>query len=93
MIERDDMDYELVIDDAGTATLTLGGEVLWTSDADDDFAEEFPDTIIEFDDKDQTDDVIEWLTEEGYLPPGVDVDVIEDNSAQTGRFEALNENL
>lgn len=93
MRERDDIDYELVIGDAGSVTLTCGGEVMWTSDADDDFAEDFPDTIIEFDDEGEIDEVIGWLIEEGYLPPGADVSVVEDDSATTGRFEALDENL
>ena len=85
-----DMEYELVIDDAGSCTLTCGGDVIWVSDADDDFAEEFPDRI-EFDDEEQTESVVEWLNEEGYIPPGVAVEIVSDDSAETGNFAALDD--
>ncbi len=89
MNERADIDYELVIDDAGACVLTCGGEVIWTSDADDDFAEAFPDMLIEYDDEEQIADVLDWLVSAGYVPPGVDVDVVEDDSSQTGQYETL----
>ncbi len=84
------MEYELVIDDAGSCTLTCGGDVIWVSDADDDFAEKFPDRI-EFDDEEQTESVVEWLNEEGYIPPVVAVDIVSDDSAETGNFAALDD--
>jgi hypothetical protein len=83
------MNYELVIDEAGTCTLTLGGEVMWVSDADDDFAEAFPDALIEYDDEEQTGEVIDWLMDEGYIPPGAPVDVVADDSAETGAHRTL----
>ena len=89
MSERDDIDYELVIDDAGSVTLTCGGEVMWTSDADDEFPESFPDGCIDFDDTDQCAEVIEWLIGQGYLEEGDAVDIVEDDSAETGNFRAL----
>ncbi len=89
MTDRGDMDYELVVADDGTAVLTCGGEVLWSSDADDEFAEDFPDELIEADDREQTGELIEWLADAGYLPPGVDVTVIADDSAATGNFAAV----
>ncbi|MHB8414583.1 MAG: hypothetical protein ACYDDA_03760 [Acidiferrobacteraceae bacterium] len=64
---------------------------MWSSDADDEFAEDFPDELIEANDRDRIDDLIEWLTESDYLPPGVPVTVVEDDSAVTGNFEALDD--
>jgi len=86
-----DFDYELVIDDAGSGTLTCGGDVLWTSDADDDFAEDFPDTLLDIDDEAQGREIIDWLRDEGYIPPGVPVRVIADDSAETGELRALDD--
>ena len=89
-VEAVDIDYELVIDDAGGCTLTCGGEVMWVSDADDEFAEEFGE-LIEYDDDEQTGEVIEWLVDRGYVPPGVDVNIVQDDSAETGNYRALDD--
>jgi hypothetical protein len=86
----DEFVYELVIDEAGTCVLTCGGEILWTSDDDDEFAEEFPDRI-EYDDEEQTGEVIEWLESQGYIPPNVEITIVEDDSAATGNFQAIDE--
>jgi hypothetical protein len=73
------VDYELVVSDTGTAMLTLGGEVIWWSDADDEFSEEFTDSeFIDVMDEEQTDAVIEWLVAKGYIPPDLDVDVMSE---------------
>ena len=71
-----DIDYELVIEDNGTATLTCGGEVMWTSDGDDEFYESFDDEFIDITDDDQTDAVCTWLEAHGYIPPEVDVAIV-----------------
>jgi hypothetical protein len=73
-----DIAYELIITAAGTASLTCGGEVLWVSDGDDDYAEEFDDEYIDITDEAQCEDVISWLTAQGYIPPRVPVSIIAD---------------
>ena len=83
-----DMAYELVIGDDGSCVLTCGGDVTWTSDDDDEFAEEFAE-LIEYDDEEQTGELVEWLVEQGYIPPGVEVDIVEDDSSATGNFRAF----
>lgn len=83
------IEYELVIYPAGSAVLTCGGDVTWSSDDDDDFAEAFPDTLIEFEDQAQIDSVIDYLVEQGYVPPNTDVEVVEDDSDETGQMPAL----
>jgi len=65
--------YELVYDQ-GSVSLQLGGEVLWVSIHDDEFAEDFGSdalTVVELP------DVIDWLRDEGYIPPRLEVDVID----------------
>jgi hypothetical protein len=73
-----DVTYELVVTDAGTAYLTCGGEVMWSSDADEDYAEFFEDEFVDVTDDSQVDEIIEWLQEMGYIPPKVDVGVIRE---------------
>jgi hypothetical protein len=67
--------YELIVSEAA-AVLTCGGEVMWTSDNDDEFAEQ-EDIVIDFDDDEQLDALIDWLVEHEYVPPDVDVEIIE----------------
>jgi len=74
------VDYELLISQAGNATLTCGGEVMWTSDNDDEFAEE-EDIVIDYDDDAQIDALIQWLVDHEYLPPSTDVDVVPEEEA------------
>ena len=74
-----DVAYELVIGQEGNATLTCGGEVMWTSDNDDEFAEEC-DLVIDYDDDEQLDEVIAWLVDHDYVPPDVQVDICEEES-------------
>jgi hypothetical protein len=73
-----DCEYELVIDaDEGTATLTCGGEVMWQSDQDPDYTEEWGDSFIDIADDDQIDELFDWLVSKGYAPPGVEYDVVD----------------
>jgi hypothetical protein len=73
-----DIGYELVVDtDEGSAALTCGGEVLWSSENDPDYTEEWADSFIEIDDDDQLDELIDWLVTKGYVPPGVEYDVVD----------------
>jgi hypothetical protein len=72
------VEYELVISKAGGATLTCGGEVMWTSDGDTAYLGEFGEELIDFDDDEQLDSVIDWLVAEGYVPPKVEVDILEE---------------
>lgn len=70
--------YELVIDtDAGTASLTCGGDVVWSSDNDPDYAEECGNEFIDIADNEQVDDLFDWLVNKGYAPPGVEYDVVD----------------
>ena len=72
------IDYELVIDtDQGTAHLTCGGEVLWSSDEDSDFEEEFGDEFIDIENAEQCDEIVDWLCDQGYVPPGVEVEYVD----------------
>jgi len=68
-------DYEIIIRLDGTAALTQGGEVMWTSDNDDDFLEEFGEEVFTNQD---ADDIVGYLTDEGYIPPRVNVHVIDE---------------
>jgi len=81
---HDGIDYELVISETGTATLTCGGDVMWVSDSDDEYSEEMDDEFIDFHDEDQVDEVLNWLESKGYLPPEVDVDVVREEDALYG---------
>ena len=71
-------DYELILSDDGTLSLTQGGEVMWTSDNCDDFAEEW-DEVVEAGD---LDDVIDWLREHGEIPPEVAVNVLDESTGE-----------
>ena len=70
--------YELELQDDGSIALMQDGEVMWTSDNDDDFAEDF-DEVSEPDDMD---DVVFWLREHGESPPRGDVLVRVDDGAE-----------
>lgn len=80
MTERSDIQYEIIISPLGAATLTCGGEVMWTSDGDTDFAETM-DEVIDFEDDAQIDALIEWLVDHDYIPPDVDVDILPEEDA------------
>ena len=75
-----DMAYELVVS-ASAATLTNGGEVMWTSDGDEAWTKEFGDEDLSADDEEQMDDLLGWLVDEGYVPPGTDVDIVSESDA------------
>jgi hypothetical protein len=68
-------EYEFILSETGSASLTQGGELMWSSDNDDDFWEEFGEEVLTTED---IDEVLEWLEDEGYLPPRVEVNVIDE---------------
>lgn len=68
--------YELTLSEAGLLSLTLDGEVMWTSDADAEFCEEFGDMI----ETQQIENASAWLVEAGYIPPKVAVDFIDETN-------------
>src|SRR5271154_6502731 len=72
-----DIEYELVIAGDGTAALTCGGEMLWSCDGDEEYEREFGKEPIDIEDDELIDDVIDWLVEQGYMPPGVELDVVD----------------
>jgi hypothetical protein len=74
------IDYELIVAPA-SVTLTCGGEVMWTSDGDAEFLEEFGEEVVDYNDDEQLDDVIGWLVDYEYIPPSVEVDILEDNGS------------
>lgn len=66
--------YELTIYYGGTAILTDdNGDPVWNSDSDKEFIEEFDDTVSIED----ADEVVEYLEDEGYIPDGVECNVVE----------------
>jgi hypothetical protein len=76
-----DFQFQLIVSETGTATLTQGGEVMWTSDGDDDFKEQCEDCeIIDIEDEGQIEDVLGFLVDEGYIPPETDVEVLPEEN-------------
>lgn len=76
-----DFSYQLIVSDTGTAILTQGGEVMWISDGDADFKEEVENAeLIDIDDEAQIKDVLGFLVDEEYLPPGTDVEVLPEEN-------------
>jgi hypothetical protein len=76
-----DVSYQLIVSDLGSATLMQGGEVMWTSDGDDDFRESVEDAeVIDIDDEAQIEDVLGFLVDEGYIPPNTDVEVLPEEN-------------
>lgn len=63
----------------GTCALSDGDELLWSSDADDDYMEEFDAQI----DSEDIDDVLSWLQDEGYIAPDESVDIVDESDAGT----------
>lgn len=67
---------ELVFYEDGVAILTdASGDILWASDSDEEWLEESGDEFLSAVDKA---DVIEYLTDAGYLEQGERVDVVQD---------------
>lgn len=80
--------WELCIYAGGTAILAdEEGAAVWTSDSDDEFAREFDDTVT----YDDGDDIAQYLEDEGILPAGVALDIVE--SDDTGLHEVLSGDL
>lgn len=78
-----DCNYELILTEAGACILMCGDEQMWTSDGDDDFIEEFGDEVI---DESDLPEVQEFLVDEGYVPPGVDVEIVTDAAEESEWF-------
>jgi hypothetical protein len=70
--------YELIVTREGSASLQVSGEVVWTSDGDETYAEEFGEEMIDIDDDEQVDAVIDFLVDNGYAPPGVEFEILAD---------------
>lgn len=83
------MNKELVCYWDGSVALTdEAGEILWSSDDDDAFLEEFDASV----DADDIEGVIEYLEDEGYLEHGEKIDVVaanEDGDDEPGEGEWL----
>lgn len=76
--------YELVIYAGGTAILTDEEDAtVWASDADEDFAEEFPD-VLTYEDGDA---IMEYLFDCDYLPDDSQVTIVQ--SDDTGLHEII----
>jgi hypothetical protein len=81
-------DYELILTQAGACILQMDDEVLWSSDDDEDFQEEFGEVIA----SDDLNDVGAWLVDEGYLPPRVPLLITDetiDAPEESGWFKGL----
>ncbi len=63
----------------GTCAITDGQELLWSSDGDDEFLEEFDATI----DSEDIDDVLDWLQDNGYVSPDGSADIVEEDDTDT----------
>ena len=73
--------YELTIYYGGTAILTdAGGNPVWTSDSDEEFMAEFDEAVS----MEDADDIVEYLEDEGYIPDGVECEVVESDSSGLG---------
>lgn len=69
---------EFVRYEDGSCALLEDDELVWSSDSDDEFLEEF-DAVI---DPEEIDEVIEYLEDEGYLDEGETLDITDE--ADTG---------
>lgn len=80
--------YELTLTEAGQCMLTLDDELMWSSDGDDDFVEEFGEVV----ESGEIEDVAAWLVDEGYIPPRVEIDFADETveaGSESGWFEKL----
>jgi hypothetical protein len=69
----DEFEYSLHRGADGAYTLLQGDEELWCSLDDEDFLDDFADTGPG---TPNTDDVVDWLQECGYLPPRVQPEIV-----------------
>ena len=63
---------------------------MWSSDGDDEFCEEFGETV----ESEELNDVAGWLVDEGYIPPKVTIDIVDESiepGEDSGWFETLDE--
>ena len=70
--------YTVTLYNSGVVTLAQGDEEMWTSEGDDAFIERFGDEVVESGD---LDDVAAWLEEHNYLPPGVEMDIVDETDS------------
>jgi hypothetical protein len=68
-------EYELTLDTAGNVMLTQGSELMWTSEHDDEFKEDWGSDDIT---GEELEEVATWLVDEEYLPPGVEVHFVSE---------------
>lgn len=74
-MDIDHAEYELVFDPEGSVTLLDSEhELVWASDSDDDFADDFEGDLFTGDDAEE---ILEYLEEHGILPEGSEVDIVE----------------
>lgn len=83
-----DADFELIFHPQGTVELLDSeGDSAWTSDADDDFADEFEGDF--FDDSD-ADEILEYLDDQGYVDLDEDdIDIIENDLEDESDDDAI----
>lgn len=72
-------DFELVFKADGSVELRDSAKtVVWSSDSDDDFAEEFDGDF--FSDEDDSDDILDYLDEQGHIDLESDeIDIVEND--------------
>lgn len=72
------MSLEFTLHADGSCSLSEDGELVWSSDDDDEFLEEFDATI----DPEEIDEVVEWLEDNDYLSEDDALDIVyEDDSS------------
>ncbi len=70
---------EFVLHKDGSCILTQGGNVIWSSDNDDEYQEDFGERI----ESEDIDDVLEYLEDAGELEDGDSVDIVDENDDGT----------
>lgn len=67
----------------GTCALADGDELLWSSDGDDEFIEEFDAEI----DSEDISDVLDWLEDAGYMDDSDAVDIVDESDEDTASVD------
>ncbi len=78
-------DFTLTYQSHGAVDLRdINGKLVWSSDADEDFAESFEG---DFFDDDDTDEILDYLAEQGYLDSETDeIDIVENDADDESGF-------